>query len=126
MAHTTQIRRVDTATGERLVPTRLDVVLQDSGMWTGLHLEQWQGQAHEIPESVLEEHMVALSIAGQTHSEVTWSGHGRVSMGFEPGTLGIFPAGIPYVAKSRGSWTGLLLGIAPELLQSLTRGSRST
>ena len=85
---TSRIRRVDTATGRRLVSTPQSVVLQDHGRWPGVRLEQWEGESQGIPESVLEEHMVALSIAGPTQTEVTWSGHGRVSMPFEPGTLG--------------------------------------
>lgn len=119
------IRRVDTATGRRLVSTPLSIVLQDHGRWPGVRLEQWEGESQGIPESVLEHHMVALSIAGPTRTEVTWSGHGRVSMPFEPGTLGIFPAAIPYVANSRGHWKGLILAIAPELVKSLTNTSRS-
>jgi AraC family transcriptional regulator len=120
------IRRVDTATGQRLISTPLDIVLQDHGRWTGVRLEQWEGPSQGIPESVLEQHMVALSIAGPTRTEVTWSGHGRVSMLFEPGTLGIFPAGLPYIANSSGHWKGLILAIAPELIKSLTNTSKST
>lgn len=111
--------RFDTATASRQKFRPAMVALQDEGRWSGLRLEQWEGQSQDLPETVLFQHCLAVNLDSSTLSEVCWSGHRPLAQQFNPGTLGVFPAGLPYKTRNKGYWRGLIVAITPAFVQSV-------
>ncbi|WP_394777742.1 helix-turn-helix domain-containing protein [Undibacterium sp.] len=112
---------VKTRAKEKFTPGT--IALQDHNRWPGIRLEHWKNDASEdLPESVLFQHGITVNLEALTWCETYWSGHRPVESRLQPGDIGIFPAGMAYSAKARGSWNGLILGIAPEYMQSIAQG----
>jgi AraC family transcriptional regulator len=112
--------RFDTATATR---TRFEpgaISLQDKGRWPGIRLEQWNSQAGELPETVLFQHGLLINLALKS-SEIRWIGHRPIAGDFPTGSLAILPAGLPYKASSTRAAATMVLGMAPEFLQSVAR-----
>jgi AraC family transcriptional regulator len=121
----TSAQRFDVATGSR---TKFDVqavTLQDTGIWPGLRLEQWEGQGGELPETILFQHGFLLNLETSHSTEVQWSGHQRCHGDFAAGSFGIFPAGIPYRGGSKGRTLSLAASLSPAFLQSVAGASRT-
>lgn len=121
----TVAERFDVSTAKR---TRFDpptVTLRDGGVWPGIRLEQWEGESSELPESVLLQHGLSITLDARTLSEIRWSGHQPAKGSLLPSQLTLYPAGIPYRVNSRGYWRGLILGIDPSFVQATKSTVRS-
>ena len=119
------VERFDTATAARQKFKPGLVALQDDGRWPGLRIERWEGQSNDVPETVLLQHCIAVNVDSPTFSEVHWSGHRPIALRFNPGTVGLFPAGLPYKSRSEGYWRGFIVAIRPEFVQSVVPQRRA-
>jgi AraC family transcriptional regulator len=112
---------ISTAERSRFTPDR--ILLQDSGTWPGLRLEQWATQGAELPEVSLFQHAIVLNMTEKA-AEIRWSGHRWISGSFRPGTLGILPARLPYRARSDKPSNSMIVALAPQFVQSAVRTRR--
>jgi len=111
--------RYDTASGTRAKFEPVAVTLQDQDRWAGLRLEQWVGQGGEMPETVLFQHGLLINFETLWSSHVHWSGMRPRRGDLAPGTFSLFPAHHAYHGDGKGSWRGMAIAIAPELVQSV-------
>ncbi|MCP3018850.1 helix-turn-helix domain-containing protein [Cupriavidus basilensis] len=113
---------VDARTGQNAAFTPDAVTLQDHNRWSGLRLEQWEGNAGEVNNVVLPRHGVIVNIGETTDTTVRWSGQRRLSGLYRTGTTMINPARLPYDADGRGYFRGLVMAVAPESLRTMSPG----
>ena len=113
---------VDVRTGRSTAFTPDAVTLQDHNRWSGLRLEQWEGNSSEVNDVLLPRHGVIVNIGETTWSTVHWSGHRRFSGDYRTGTTMINPERLPYDAAGRGFFRGLVLAVAPEGLRAFSPG----
>lgn len=115
--------RIDTEseTRQRFEPE--EVLLQDHGRWPGARLELWNSTGPELPETVLTQHGIVLSLNPTHDVEVKFAGARMVRGSAEPATVSIHPAGLPYGARrlraSHERRQLIVLGLEPQFVRSV-------
>ncbi len=116
----TSLKQIEVASG-RVSYFRVEALpLQDSGIWTGIRLEEWRSgnasKGGETAEIALFRHVLALNIGSPMEIELRSPGEASIRIQNRHGTMVMLPAGMPYTSIARGAYQGLLLSISPELL----------
>ena len=111
----------ESETRQRFEPE--EVLLQDQGRWPGARLEIWGNTGHALPETVLPQHGVVLSLCPTHDVEVKFAGARAVRGSAEPATVSIHPAGLPYEARRMRALHErrllVVLGLEPRFVQSV-------
>src|SRR4051812_13021563 len=116
-----RIHRTNLATG------RLEAVsgseLASGDRWNGIKLEGFRSDRSEIGEGFFSRHLIGVFRNAPITSEGYWSeAKSRPwSRRIEPGVMHVFPARMPYAVRCDGVAEGLLIELAPEMLESIAR-----
>lgn len=107
--------RFEVSSGKRsrFEPTR--ILLQDTGLWAGVHLEVWESDGEELPEIVLPQDAITVNDVSCS-SEVRFSGERPYVGGWAPHRIGLLPAHLPYSATG-GPVRLVVLGLGQNLLK---------
>lgn len=117
------VLRLDTSSGER-VPFANERPLRDDGRWRGARLELWREAGVELPETVLPQHAVVMTLGPTDALDVSFAG-GRSQRGArQPGAVCVVPAGAPYRVRRAHGVVGppsemVVLGLDPAFVSSV-------